>query len=118
LLYAVNAGHWRMFIGNGAAVATTAHTTGTTVTAGWHHIAGTYDGADLKIYIDGSEVIDSRKATTIGFQTTGIQQIGAIYDTPTRTFFDGQLTDVQIDNVALSGNRIRQIYQDSAQFYF
>ncbi|MEK6878356.1 MAG: LamG-like jellyroll fold domain-containing protein, partial [Nanoarchaeota archaeon] len=73
----------------------------------WHHVAGTYDGTTMRLYVDGAEVIN-------GVQTGNIIS----YPTPLRTGtngalgekFNGRLDDLQIYNRSLTAPEISQLY--------
>ncbi len=78
------------------------------VTGGvWHHFAGTYDGAEGRIYIDG--VLDSTTEATgqINIETDGFW-IGNNSQNPDR-LLHGILDDVRIYNQALSVDEISQL---------
>jgi RHS repeat-associated protein len=76
----VSGGGWRFQVKSGA----TTHTvdaTGTSVEAGrWYFVAGTYDGATLKLYIDG-ELAGSNAIGSVGIDNTAsaltIGQVGS-----------------------------------------
>jgi len=78
------------------------------VTGGvWHHFAGTYDGAEGRIYIDG--VLDSTTEATgqINIETDGFW-IGNNSQNPDR-LLHGILDDVRLYNQALSADEISQL---------
>jgi len=74
---------------------------------GWHHIAGTFDGSYLKIYVDGeiktssddlseynlTGYYDDYDKTYIGYEDD-LPLVGAVY-------FDGTIDDVRVYNYAL-----------------
>ncbi|HSW98693.1 MAG TPA: LamG-like jellyroll fold domain-containing protein, partial [Candidatus Saccharimonadales bacterium] len=76
----------------------------------WHHIAATYDGTTMKIYIDGA--LDAQ--TTVSLSMPDTDQpllIGTTYGGGSSSeagwaqgFFDGALDEVRISNVARSGS--------------
>jgi len=77
----------------------------------WHHVVGTYDGNELKLYIDGaldvSEVIGavSIQVTTIPFS------LGAAYDGTTwANFADGIIDSVFLYNRALTATEVSDRY--------
>jgi uncharacterized repeat protein (TIGR02543 family) len=76
---------------------------GTLVNDGkWHHVAGTYDGSTLKIYVDG-ELRESRAASgPIGSGSSEVQ-IGSRND---GGYFTGKIYDVRYWNVARSADQI------------
>ena len=76
----------------------------------WHHIAGVYDGATLKVYVDGtlenscaySSLNLSGSGITIGQQAAGFREVPE--------FFLGLLDEVSIYNRALSSSEIQRIF--------
>ena len=68
----------------------------------WHHVAATFDGTNLKIYKDGVQVGTNQAKT---FNTTGTQlSIG--YRGIASEFFNGNIDEVRIWNVAVSADDI------------
>lgn len=76
----------------------------------WHHIAGTYDGVDVRLYVDGIEV--GGGTPYAGGITYGVAVLGGdltIGSWATFTeFFDwkGDIDDVRIYNAALNADEI------------
>ncbi|WP_216691005.1 LamG-like jellyroll fold domain-containing protein [Hymenobacter siberiensis] len=69
----------------------------------WHHVAGTYDGTTLRLYVDG--VQQSSRAAS-GAISTGNNQV----DIGTRTgdfFWNGSLDELRIYNTALTVAQVR-----------
>ena len=77
-------------------------TNGTT----WMHVAATYDGVNLKVYING--ILDNTKAAilTIAPNETNLG-IGAEPATTAINFYQGLLDDVRVYNKVLSENEVR-----------
>ena len=74
----------------------------------WHHVAATYDGSAVKIYING--VLDvSLPATGAPATNTQPMHLGAGRDN-NANFFQGLIDEVEIFNRALSADEIRAIY--------
>ena len=77
----------------------------------WHHIAATYDGADMKIFIDGIEVKSVSKIGNIKTNTNDLV-IGAQRsssgnaDGNFTNYFEGSLDELRIWNVARSAAQI------------
>ncbi|MEP2023767.1 LamG-like jellyroll fold domain-containing protein, partial [Reichenbachiella sp.] len=65
----------------------------------WHHLAAIYDGAQLKIYIDG---VDTGGSTALSgnVKNTGNFNTGIGANNGALEFFDGQIDEVRIWNVA------------------
>ncbi len=72
----------------------------------WHHVAGTFDGKEMKIFIDGEEKVSCPFAGKLG-TTTDILQIGA-YTPKNCVYFHGIIDEVAIYNRALDVKEIRQ----------
>jgi hypothetical protein len=75
--------------------------------AQWQHVVGTYDGAKLRIYINGalSATVDDTAGLPPG---TEEWRIGRRWDLP--DYFNGVIDDVRIYNRALSAQEIKQLY--------
>jgi hypothetical protein len=70
----------------------------------WHHLAGTYDGNDLMLYIDGALEANSTYAGSIDSSGAAVY-IGSNQEQAGR-FYEGLIDDVRIYNYALSGEEI------------
>ena len=69
----------------------------------WHHIAGTYDGLTLKLYVDGNEVGTGKPVTKIiGYNTNNLF-VGSY---GTGYYFTGTIDEVRIWNTALTPGTI------------
>jgi beta-galactosidase len=71
----------------------------------WHHVAGTYDGIELKIYVDGALAATTAHVGTIGIQTHNLNL--ARNSEEDDRFYDGVIDEVKIYNRALSHSEIR-----------
>ena len=71
----------------------------------WSHITTTYDGALIRVYVNGVQVASIAKTGSVGV-TTGPLRIGgnSIWNTE---FFQGRIDAVRIYNRALSGTEIQ-----------
>lgn len=66
----------------------------------WHHVAGTYDGTTLRLYVDG--VLQATQTAPAGLlETTAPLRIGHHYSEQSRYSFDGRIDDVRLFNEAL-----------------
>lgn len=72
--------------------------TGTISTGAWTHVAGTFDGTNLNLYIDGNLVASTLPGVGIT-QSTGSLKIGAGGSTPCCSW-NGFIDEVRIWNVA------------------
>ncbi|MDQ6739398.1 MAG: putative Ig domain-containing protein, partial [Actinomycetota bacterium] len=85
----------------------------TTVTPNaWHHVAVTYDGATVKLYLDGA--LEGTKATSV-LNTTLDGNGLSIGSRPGVSVFNGKLDEVQIFNRALTQAEIQATYYAGAQ---
>jgi hypothetical protein len=75
----------------------------------WHHVAGTYDGHKIKLYIDGDQVASKNFSGSIDPSIDYDLKVGRIADNNTvdKRFFDGWIDDVRIWNDALSESDIQ-----------
>jgi hypothetical protein len=88
----------------------------------WHHVAGTFDGSTVRLYVDGAEVVPGTPANiNIGYNllTTNDLFIGRFNGTcpPELSFlsFRGDVDEVEIYNRALDPSEIQAIFMaDSA----
>jgi hypothetical protein len=74
----------------------------------WHHIAGTYDGTKMRLYVDGMAV-DSTNYSINFINSSANLTIGShpVWD----RFFEGVIDEVRIWNVARTGAEIQQNMQ-------
>src|SRR5438128_2510813 len=70
----------------------------------WTHLAATFDGATVRLYVNGAQVASQVQTTPLK-PTTGTLQIGA--DSYTGENFVGQIDEVRIYNRALSQAEIQ-----------
>src|SRR5882672_12352219 len=98
-LYLTNLGKARMDLYYGAYYVSVI---GSTVLSAnnWHHIAGTYNGAQLQIYLDG--VLDGtyNYSTTIGATTTSLM-IGRGHSPDKTQWYNGLIDEVRVSNTVL-----------------
>jgi len=83
----------------------------TEVTAGeWHHVAGTYDGVNVRLYVDGVEDPAEPAPHDAGISTNNCEvRIGGNSEKP-ECFWNGLIDDVRIYNYALSEAEIMALY--------
>ena len=73
----------------------------------WHHIVGTYDGSNVRIYSDGVEGTPMSYSTPIG---TNNEDLKIGWDPDMLGYFDGLIDEVHIYNRALSEEEIQKHY--------
>ena len=74
----------------------------------WRHVAGTYDGTNLKLYVDGSQVSSVSRTGNL-ITATGELYIGRT--TTSANFFNGELDEVAVWDSALSSCDVKGIYE-------
>lgn len=76
----------------------------------WYHIAGTYDGSNMRLYVNG--ILEKTVSHTGNIVSVADQQIGG---TTTERYFDGMMDEVRIWNDARSETEIRaNMYEELA----
>jgi len=71
----------------------------------WHHVLGTYDGSELKTYVDGVLGATVAHQGTIDIQTHNLTI--AMNSQETDRFYEGVIDEVKIYNRALSPAEVR-----------
>jgi hypothetical protein len=79
----------------------------------WHHVAGTYDGNRVRLYIDGVRKADPNYTGSIAVRPADPVSIGANSEWPDRSF-QGAIDDVRIYNRALSDAEIGDVLRGGA----
>lgn len=77
----------------------------------WSHIAMTYDGSDLKVFINGSEENSNSFSGTIASGNRNLIFGCLAFGAPNHFRYDGLLDDVFIYDRALSASEITMLYQ-------
>lgn len=70
----------------------------------WYHVAATYDGATMKLYING--VLDASKAQAGNVNSNGAFNVGYLYNVSRN--FNGKIDEVRVWKRALSQTEISQ----------
>ena len=79
----------------------------------WHHVAGTYDGSFVRLYVDGTEVGPGTPSTiSINYALSDNQNfyIGTYKSSTCTLGFVGDVDEVQIYSRSLSASEIQAIY--------
>ncbi len=93
------------------------------LTTGWHSVMGTYDGEQIKLYVDG--ILKDSSSTSVSLPNSDYplyigRENGSI-DTPvpsgdTVRYFYGKIDDVRLYNHALSSFEVQQLFNESMCF--
>jgi len=86
-------------------------TSGSVNDGAWHHLAATYNGSEMRLYIDGA--LNSSSTNYSGDLPTNEDNvwIGRHYDhSNSSNYFNGTMDDVRIYNESLSAEQIYQSY--------
>jgi hypothetical protein len=78
----------------------------------WYHLVATYDGSDMRLYVDGKEV---NSTSTSGDVSTSANHLGigrAIGAAD--SFFDGQIDEVKVFGYALTQHQVRSLHNEGA----
>ena len=87
-----------------------------TLTAGnWYHIVGTYDGSDMRIYLNGSEESNTSKTGSISTSADPIE-IGRYYQNSSFAYAD-QIAQPRIYNRALTAEEVLNNYNATSSLY-
>lgn len=82
----------------------------------WHHLAATYDGRSIKLYVDGQ--LDVLTATTEAVNSnTDPVYIGSRSDNPAGRGWTGQIDEVRIYNYAMDPAAIQLLYNQNLSCY-
>lgn len=80
----------------------------------WTHIVGTWDGSNMRLYINGSEDSASPVAKSGTIDADGkALMIGTHEDAPALRRFEGLIDDVRVYDAALSAAEVRDLYEYS-----
>jgi len=102
-------GNIRFIVRSGGAAAQSYINTSDWSTGNWYNIIGTYDGSNVKIYLDGV-LKDTVALTGTVDNATQSFRIG-VYGSA--SYFDGKISEVAIFDYALSSTQISTLYGSS-----
>ena len=81
---------------------------GTPTVSNWHFIVCTYDGSNIKLYVDGSYIGQTAASGNIA-GAAGATYLGA-YNKANDHYLNGKIDEVSIWNSALSSNEVSALY--------
>jgi hypothetical protein len=83
------------------------------VPTGWTHVAGTYDGSTMTLYINGVEKATSTaQSGNIDYDHVNSFKIGLYESGGWWEPYEGEIDDVQLYNYALTYNEVSDLYVD------
>lgn len=83
----------------------------------WQHLAATWDGVTMRLYVDGVQVITAAKGGTLTADTTPIS-VGAVgTGTTADSYLSGNIEDIRIYNRAMTANEIMTIFTTDGADY-
>ena len=106
------------FWADGTASSSAGRALGTTnfVTGEWYHTVGTYDGSNVKIYVNGQ--LEGTQAYTATPGTTDQPLvIGRWYGNYSGYYHDGQIDQVRIFNKAISSSEVTSLYNENSSTF-
>jgi hypothetical protein len=87
----------------------------TSMTEGWHHIAGTYDGANRKLYVDGVLRVTDASSTAMQSSDEPVE-IGRYFHDDIYTTED-TIAQPRIYNRALTAEEVQRSYDSNKNIY-
>ncbi|MCK9369102.1 hypothetical protein M0R04_04040 [Candidatus Dojkabacteria bacterium] len=102
---------WDFCISNGTAGSQSCVTSAEIVQLGvWSHIVGTYDGSNIRLYVNGKQVSSTAKTGSIGYSTIGLY-FGQNGYSGYPQYFGGGIDSTRIYSRALTAAEVLSNYQ-------
>jgi hypothetical protein len=79
---------------------------GAAVLGDWYHVAGTYDNANLKLYLNGALVTTTADASGLAVGQTDGLHVGSLATVANSLWFTGSLDELAVWNYALTADQI------------
>jgi hypothetical protein len=76
----------------------------------WVHVAGTWDGSTMRLYINGSQVATTARSGTITVESKTVTIGAGRNGTAMDEFFAGRINEARIYSRALSASEVQQVY--------
>ena len=83
----------------------------------WHHGAGTWDGTNMTVYVDGVKSNSIAFSVAPAYNVSNAVSIGSILQPGRGAYYNGSCDEVSIYSRALSASEILQKYNLSRQGY-
>ena len=113
LLYQTS-NEFRMYISSNGSLADFQGSTGSP-SIGWNHLVGTYDGANIKLYLNGA--FDSSKANASGLNATNLNLEIGRHETQTSSQLNAPIAQPRIYNRALTAEEVERNYNAGKNIY-
>lgn len=114
LIGLLEAGGMTFFISNDGTDGGASRLDGGTIEYGtdkWQHVAGTYDGTEMKIYINGEDVGKLATKKTIFANEEGMSIGAGSFGKEAAARFTGIIDEVAVYNRALSGDELKRLME-------
>ena len=83
----------------------------------WFHVAGTYDGSQLKLYVNGKLENSKTLSGDIAYPPKAFYEIGAYHDDNEHYRMNGMIHEVAVYNSALTEKQIEQKYDSKKKLF-
>lgn len=100
-------GYVKITVGNGSSYSTVSLPASCFSVGEWVHIAATYDGHDLRGYVNGEEKASNEDIDYTLASNAASLKIGQVY-----YYFDGDIDEVRLYNQALNASEIMTVFDD------
>jgi len=78
----------------------------------WYHLAFTFDGTDVKSYVNGHQNASVNNVSPSGSSNLPFYLGAYVYNTSSKQIMDGQLDEFRLYNTDLSATQIYEIYKE------
>lgn len=103
----------RFRLKTGGSTTTVIASSGDLVNGQWHHVAATYDGSRIRLFVDGVEVGAKTTTGSIDVEPSVPLWIGANPPVTGSRPWDGKLDDVRLYDVGLSSGQIWNLWDST-----
>jgi|GEM_PF-2337371 len=103
---------WAFGVSSGTAGSGAGPSAQNPIDTGWTHIVGTYDGASIKLFLNGTLVNSQAKTGLLGY-TDSTLRIGLGIPGSSLQYFKGWIDDVRIYGRVLSNSEISTLYSNT-----
>jgi len=83
----------------------------------WYHVVGTYDGSQLKLYIDGKLENSMALSGNIAYPPKAFYEIAAYHDDNEYYRLNGMIHEVAVYDTALTGEQIKRNYEPKKKLF-